>query len=159
MKFQDSLNSSIFRHMWPSVVVPGVLGLLLLFVNSFPRVHCEPPISQDGILSRYSFGKAHYGWPKETKIDTILQTTNYKDYREPRYSLNHLFGIQPFQVQSTQRSEYASASNILFSVTAMLLSAVLTRAIMMKKISLRSLFAMVTSVGIIAASFTWNCFI
>ena len=146
------------RTIWPSIVVPGLLGLLLLFANSLPRVQCEPPCSQDGIVSQYSLGEAHYGWPKETKIDTIIQTTNDKDYRESRYSLRHFFGLQPFQVQLTQRSEYASASNVVFAVAAMLLSAVTARAITMKKISLRSLFAMVTSVGIIAASFTWNCF-
>ena len=145
--------------MWPSIVVPGFLGLSFSFVNSLPRVHCESPISQDGILSPYSLGEARYGWPKETKIDTIIQTTNDKDYRERRYSLRHLFGIQPFQVQSTQRSEYASASNFVFAVAVLFLSAVTTRAITMKKVSLRSLFAMVTSAGIIASSFTWNCFI
>jgi hypothetical protein len=144
-------NSARLKAMVPSVVVSGFLGLLLLFVNSLPRVQC--------FEAKLSLCKAHYGWPKETKINTILQTTNYEDYREPRYSLSHLFGIQQFQVQSTQRSEYASASNIAFSVSVMLLSTVTTRAITMKKLSLRSLFAMVTSAGIIAATFTWNCFI
>jgi hypothetical protein len=151
-------NTSTLRAMWPSIVLPGFVGLLLLFVNSLPRVQCEPRWSQDGIVSQCSLGEAHYGWPKTTKIDTIIQTTNDKDYRQSRYSLRHFFGLQPFQVQLTQRSEYAGASNVIFAVAAMLLSAVSARAIMMKKISLRSLFAMVTAVGIITATFTWNCF-
>jgi hypothetical protein len=140
------------------VLVPCLVALLLLAASIVPRVKCGLPVYPDpsSVNPIPCNGVLHFGWPKTARVDEIIQRSNFTSYFHPRYSLNHLLGTEEFYVQKTRQSVLAHVSNAAAIFSSVLLSALGVHAFSKRSFSLKSLFAVVTLVGILTATFSWG---
>ena len=111
----------------------------------------------------------HLSWPiRELKDSTADSWAKYRESRRvhstlklhflfsPPISLNHLLGTEEFYVQKTRQSVLAHVSNAAAIFSSVLLSALGVHAFSKRTFSLKSLFAVVTLVGILTATFSWG---
>lgn len=158
-----SIHTSMTRHPFlrfvlHPVVIPSVAAFLLLAANLVPRAQVGIPgaafFSPGYTGPRPSNGVLHYGWPKTARVDEFIQYTNISP--SAHYSLNHLMGTQEFYVQTTRQSALNHTANSVFVIAMVVLSALGMRAIANGKLSVKSLFVILTFVGILFASFEWG---
>ncbi|MFT5524591.1 MAG: hypothetical protein ACI9HK_002546 [Pirellulaceae bacterium] len=147
---------AFLRTLFHPVLIACVVAFLLLSANLVPRVQCGIPVflapaSTNRVPCN---GVSQFGWPNTARVDEFIQYTNVGS--SFHYSLNHLLGTQVFYVQRTRRSRLTHVANSAFILASVLLSALGVRAISNRKLSLKSLFTIVTLVGILAASFSWG---
>ncbi|MGB7346414.1 MAG: hypothetical protein WBD20_19500 [Pirellulaceae bacterium] len=69
------------------------------------------------------------------------------------YSIHHLMGTKDFYVQTTRRSASTHFGNAAFCFALVLLAALGTRVIADHRLSLKSLFLLVTLIGILFGAF------
>jgi hypothetical protein len=123
--------------LYPLVIPCLVMGLLLV-ANFVPQARFTIPVILDPSSKKLPPCDAvlQYGWPKIARVEEG----------------NHNFGTNKFYAQTTQTSVVTHVANGIFGVALVLLSALATRLIVDRKLSLKSVLAVATLAGVLLAS-------
>ena len=147
------MRHSFLRCLFHPITILCVIGLPLLFANFVPWTQVGIPayLSPDSNRLPPCNGALEFGWPKTSRVDEFVQ---YADIAPSAHcSINHLLGTPDFYVQTTRRSRLASVGNAAICFASVLLAVLVTRVIADRRLSLRSLFVLVTLIGIIFGGF------
>ena len=130
------------RFLLHPLSIPSVVTVVLLAANLVPQARFGIPVILDPSSKQQAPCDAilQYGWPKIARVDEG----------------NYFFGTNAFHAQTTQTSVVTHIANGVFGIALVLLSAFATRLIVDRKLTLKSVFAVVTLAGVLFASFRWG---